>query len=239
MNNNTYLLERLKMGDEKAGDELVEKNMGLVYSIVNKFSNKRYENEDLIQIGAIGLIKAVRKFDISYGVQFSTYAVPMIIGEIKRFMRDDGAIKVSRSIKENSIKGRKAEEVLRKRLGRNPTIKEISAETGIDEEQLITAFDAPIDLESLQAGMSSDSDDKNRALIETVASDDTEEKIIDRVFIEESLSGLSERERNILLMRYFRGKTQAEIADKIGVSQVQVSRIEKKALQKIRDKMLN
>lgn len=238
MNDNTYLLERLKMGDEKAADTLVENNMGLVYSIVNKFTNRRYESEDLAQIGAIGLIKAVKKFDFSYGVQFSTYAVPMIIGEIKRFMRDDGSIKVSRTIKENSIKGRKAEDILRKRLGRNPTIKEISEETGIAEEQLITAFEAPIDLESLQAGMSNENDNTGRKLIETISSDDTEDKIIDKVLVENALSGLCARERNVLLMRYFRGKTQSEIANSIGVSQVQVSRIEKKALQKIREKIV-
>lgn len=114
MNNNAQLLERLRLGDEKAADELVEKNMGLVYSIVSRFSNKRYETEDLAQIGAIGLIKAVKKFDPKYNVQFSTYAVPMIIGEIKRFLRDDGVIKVSRTLKENSIKGRKVEEGLKK-----------------------------------------------------------------------------------------------------------------------------
>lgn len=237
MNNNAQLLERLRLGDEKAADELVEKNMGLVYSIVSRFSNKRYETEDLAQIGAIGLIKAVKKFDPKYNVQFSTYAVPMIIGEIKRFLRDDGVIKVSRTLKENSIKGRKVEEGLKKKLGRNPTINEIANESGLTEEQIIEAFAAPIDTESLQATIGNEQSENGRKLYETIVAEDEEEKIINKVFINEALSVLNEREVKIIMMRYYRGKTQTEISKMMGVSQVQVSRIEKKAIEKIRNKI--
>lgn len=238
MSDNAKLLERLKMGDEKAANELIETNMGLVYSVVSRFANKRYETEDLAQVGAIGLIKAVKKFNFSYNVQFSTYAVPMIIGEIKRFLRDDGVIKVSRTLKENSIKGRRTEELLKKRLGRNPTVKEISIESGLTEEQIIEAFAAPMDTESLQASIGGEENENSRRLQEIITDEDEEEKIINKVFIKEALAELNERETKIIMLRYFRGKTQSEIAKNIGVSQVQISRIEKKAIEKIREKLL-
>lgn len=234
MRSNEELLERLSMGDEYAADELVENNMGLVYSVVSRFANRRYEIEDLNQIGAIGLIKAVKKFDNSFGVKFSTYAVPMIMGEIKRFLRDDGVIKVSRSIKENAIKARRAEEFLRKKLGRNPSIKEISQECGIDEEEISQAFEATIIPESLQS-IQGENADNGLSLMEKVAAESAEEKIVDKIFLKEILKELNEREYTIIIMRYFRGKTQSEIADMIGVSQVQISRIEKKALERIRE----
>lgn len=235
MLSNAELLERYRQGDENAKNTIVEQNMGLVYSVVKRFVSRNHETEDLIQIGSIGLIKAVKKFDDTFGVQFSTYAVPMIAGEIKRFLRDDGAVKVSRSIKETAIKGRRAEEALRKRLGRNPGIKEISEECGVPEEELMQAFEAAVMPESLQAGIGDKDDDHSVKMIEMLTSEDTEEKIVDRVFLKEVLSGLPERERKIIIMRYFRGKTQSEIAEMIGVSQVQVSRIEKKALTKLRE----
>lgn len=232
MTDNAGLLKRAGMGDSSAAAELVEKNMGLVYSIVNRFQNRGYEREDLVQIGAVGLIKAVKKFDPAFGVMFSTYAVPMIIGEIKRFMRDDGAIKVSRSVKETAARARRAEEELRRRLGRNPTICEIAKETGINEWEITEAFDASLPPESLQAGMG---DEDENPLINRLASDDTEERIVDRVFLREALKRLSEREYKIITQRFFRGRTQSEIAAQIGVSQVQISRIEKKALEKLRN----
>lgn len=235
MMSNTELLERYRQGDEAAKDTIVEQNMGLVYSVVKRFMNRSHETEDLIQIGAIGLIKAVKKFDDTFGVQFSTYAVPMIAGEIKRFLRDDGAVKVSRSIKETAIKGRRAEEALRKRLGRNPGIKEIADECCIPQEELMQAFEAAVVPESLQSGIGDKDDERSVRLIEMLTSEDTEEKIVDKVFVKEVLAMLPERERKIIIMRYFRGKTQSEIAEMIGISQVQVSRIEKKALSKLRE----
>lgn len=236
MTGNDELLRRLSTGDKNAFDEIVEQNMGLVYSVAGRFVNRHCENEDLVQIGAIGLIKAAKRFDASFGVKFSTYAVPMIIGEIRRFLRDDGSIKVSRAVKETAVKGKYAEEQLRRRLGRNPTLKEISAETGIDEDLLSEAFDASASPQSLQAELGND--DNGIGLIELIASEDTEEKIVDRVFLKEALAALSAREYNIIVMRYFRGRTQSEIAGEIGISQVQVSRIEKKAILKMRESVM-
>lgn len=233
MTSNAELLGRLGEGDETAADTLVENNMGLVYSVVGRFVNCGYERDDLVQIGAIGLIKAVKKFDTSFDVQFSTYAVPMILGEIKRFLRDDGVIKISRSIKEAAIKGRRIEESLRKRLGRNPTVREISDESGIDEEMLLQAFEAAVPPESLQAA--ANADDDGLTLMGLVGGENEEEEIVDKLFIKESLKVLSERERKIITLRYFNGRTQSEIAAVMGVSQVQISRLEKKALLKMRE----
>ena len=232
MADNAELLKRAGTGDGEAEAELVEKNMGLVYSIVRRFSNRGGEAEDLVQIGAIGLIKAVKKFDLSFGVKLSTYAVPMIIGEIKRFLRDDGAIKVSRAVKENAVRARRAEEELRLRLGRDPTLREIAIESGMDEWEITEAFDASLPPESLQAGTENED-----PLINRLSSDDTEDKIVDKVFLRDALDKLSEREYEIIFLRYFRGKTQTEVAERIGVSQVQISRIEKKALLKLRNEV--
>lgn len=233
MLDNAVLLERLDKGDESAKTLLVENNMGLVYSIAGKFEHSNYEREDLVQIGAVGLIKAVQKFDTSFDVQFSTYAVPMIIGEIKRFLRDDGAIKVSRSIKETALKGKRCREMLEKKLGRTPTINEISDECRIAAEELLEAFEASSPMESLQAAVTDD--ENGLCLMGLIAGENAENEIVDRLLIKQLLASLDERERNIIIMRYFKGKTQAEIAQFIGVSQVQVSRIEKKALLNMRN----
>lgn len=233
---NAELLKRLSEGDESCQERLVENNLKLVYSIVNKFQSRGYEREDLIQIGAIGLIKAVKKFDTSVNVRLSTYAVPMILGEIKRFLRDDGAVKVSRSIKETAIKGKRCEEALLKKLGRRPTVNEIAAELKIEPELVIEAFEAVIPPESLQA--SSNESDDDLTLMGLVATDNEEDEIVDRLFINEILKKLSERERQIIVLRYFKGKTQTEIAEKMGVSQVQISRIEKKALLNMRNSLV-
>lgn len=235
MLDNAALLERVDKGDESAKTLLIENNMGLVYSIVSKLDNRGYEREDLVQIGAIGLIKAVDKFDTSFGVQFSTYAVPMILGEIKRFMRDDGAIKISRSIKETAIKGRRCREMLEKKLGRTPTINEIATECGIPSDELIEAFEAVTPPESLQATVVDG--EENLCLMGLVSDDDETDGIVDRLVINESLKKLTKREQDIIALRYFKGRTQTEIAKSIGVSQVQVSRIEKKALLKMREAM--
>lgn len=232
MLDNTVLLERYNNGDEAAKAQLVENNMGLVYSVVGKLREGPYEREDLIQIGAIGLIKAVSKFDTSFGVQFSTYAVPMILGEIKRFLRDDGAIKISRSIKETALKGKRCEEVLEKKLGRTPTISEISAECNISQEELLSAFEAMTPVESLQSPVYDD--EESLCLMGLVGGKDEENEIVDRLVIKELLHKLTDREREIIILRYFKGKTQTEIAERIGVSQVQISRIEKKALLSMR-----
>ncbi len=228
---NTLLLSRLQSGDESARDLIIENNMGLVYNIANKFLNRGYEREDLIQIGSIGLIKAVKKFDTTLGVQFSTYAVPVILGEIKRFLRDDGAIKVSRSLKEVAMKGRKCEERLNRELGRTPTIMEISKECGIDESLLLEAFEASMPVESIYKNVG---DDENLSLMNILEGENITEKVIDKIYIKESLDALTDREKNIINLRYYKGKTQSDIAKLMGVSQVQISRLEKKALLKMR-----
>ncbi len=233
MKDNTALLERVREGDKQAQSIMVEENMGLVYSIVKRFTNRGYEAEDLVQIGAIGLIKAVQKFNPEFNVQFSTYAVPMITGEIKRFMRDDGAVKVSRTLKENAMKGRRSEEILRIRLNRQPTIKEISDECGIDCESLIEAFEATVPPESIYESVY-DNGEKEIQLVDMIDGGTIEDGIINKVLVSDILKKLKKREREVLLLRYFRGKTQSEIASMIGVSQVQISRIEKKAIEKIR-----
>lgn len=229
---NRELLLRANSGDKSASDTLVENNMGLVYSVVNKILSRGCEYEDLVQIGAMGLLKAVRKFDMSYDVKFSTYAVPMILGEIKRFLRDDGTVKVSRTIKEIAIKGRRAAEKLEKKLGRTPTVSEIAAECGVGAEAILEAFDAVAPVKSLQAAAD---DDEKLNLMGLISGDDTEEKIVDKLSIKQSLDKITEREREVIVMRYFKCKTQSEIAEQLGVSQVQVSRIEKKALIKMRE----
>ena len=208
--------------------------MGLVYSIARRFTNRGYDSEDLIQIGAIGLIKAVQKFNPEFNVQFSTYAVPMIMGEIKRFLRDDGAVKISRSLKENAMKGWRSEEMLRRRLNREPTIKEISEECGIDADLLAQSFEAAAPPESIYESVY-DNGDKEIHLLDTIAGEEIEDGIINKVLVDNILAQLNSREKEIILMRYFRGKTQSEIAGVIGVSQVQISRIEKKAIERRRD----
>lgn len=236
MRDNTALIERVREGDKQAENRMVEENMGLVYSIVRRFLNRGYDAEDLTQIGAIGLIKAVKKFDPEFNVQFSTYAVPMITGEIKRFLRDDGAVKISRTLKENAMKGWRCEELLRRKLNRQPTINEISKECGIDAESLIEAFEAATPPESIYESIY-DNGDKEIHLLDTLAGEEIEDGVINKVMIDDILNRLTEREKEIILLRYFRGKTQSEIAKIIGVSQVQISRIEKKAIERIRGEM--
>ena len=236
MRDNTALIERVREGDKQAENRMVEENMGLVYSIARRFLNRGYDAEDLTQIGAIGLIKAVKKFNPEFNVQFSTYAVPMITGEIKRFLRDDGAVKISRTLKENAMKGWRCEELLRRKLNRQPTINEISKESGIDAESLIEAFEAATPPESIYESVY-DNGDKEIRLLDTITGEEIEDGVITKVMIDDILSRLTEREKEIILLRYFRGKTQSEIAKIIGVSQVQISRIEKKAIERIRGEM--
>lgn len=236
MRDNTALIERVREGDKQAENRMVEENMGLVYSIARRFLNRGYDAEDLTQIGAIGLIKAVKKFNPEFNVQFSTYAVAMITGEIKRFLRDDGAVKISRTLKENAMKGWRCEELLRRKLNRQPTINEISKESGIDAESLIEAFEAATPPESIYESVY-DNGDKEIRLLDTITGEEIEDGVINKVMIDDILSRLTEREKEIILLRYFRGKTQSEIAKIIGVSQVQISRIEKKAIERIRGEM--
>ncbi len=212
--------------DKTAFDSAVENNMGLVYKVAKMFSSRNCEFEDLVQIGAIGLIKSVKRFDESFGVCFSTYAVPMITGEIRRFLRDDGIIKISRNVKENAYKGRRTAEIIKKRTGEEPSVSEISKECGISTEELLYAFEAC----SGCVSMDEEPDDG----VKTQYGVSYEEETIDRLTVAEALSALTPKERKVVILRYMQGKTQSEIAKLIGVSQVQVSRIEKKAIDNMK-----
>ncbi len=234
------LIIKAKAGDKQAQSILVEKNVGLVWSIVKRFQNRGYEVDDLFQIGSIGLIKAINKFDTSYDVKFSTYAVPMIIGEIKRFIRDDGIIKVSRSLKEVSSKARITKEIMSKELGREPTINEIAQRMNISPEELVMAIEAGCTPESLYSTIG-DGDNSPILLIDRIDAADNnncEVDLIDKIAIRQILDTLDTRERQIIILRYFKEKTQVQIAKLLGISQVQVSRIEKKILRDIKSKMI-
>lgn len=229
MADNSILLKRAKEGDISARNKIVEENMGLVWSVVKHFSG-RGDSEDLAQIGAIGLIKAASNFNTDFNVKFSTYAVPMITGEIKRYLRDDGPIKVSRKLKEIAAKGRKCEEILRKKLGRDPKISEISKMCEVDTDELVSAFDACVAPESIYEYVYD-----NISIIDGLSSEGHEETIINHVLIEQMLKNLKPKERQVMILRYIKGKSQTEIAKVIGVSQVQVSRIEKNTLNKMKN----
>ncbi|MBU5438228.1 RNA polymerase sporulation sigma factor SigF [Tissierella sp. MSJ-40] len=231
------LILKSQKGDKDAKDKLVNHNIGLVRSVLKGFMNRGYEVDDLFQIGSIGLLKAIDKFDISYDVKFSTYAVPMIIGEIKRFLRDDGMIKVSRSLKQTAAKAKIAEEKLYKELGREPTIEEISDEINVDKEEIIMALESSYNPEYLY-DVVHQSDGSPLYLIDKISLETEEEKdIVDNIVLKEMLSQLKSRDRQVIILRYFQDKTQTEVAKLLGISQVQVSRIEKKIIEDMR-KML-
>ncbi len=231
------LLERAHQGDKEARDLLFRENIGLIWSIVKRFQNRGVEPEDLFQIGSIGLLKAVDKFDLSYDVKFSTYAVPMISGEIKRFLRDDGMIKVSRSMKEICYKAYLAREKLEKKMGRDPQIREVADEIGIPEEELIQALDSGAEIESLQKTIYQGEGNDICLLDRLEEKRDRQEESLNRILLEEILGQLGTQERKLIYMRYFQERTQTEIARELGVSQVQVSRMEKKILKGLREKL--
>lgn len=239
MDDNTFeLIEKAKAGDKQAQSILVERNVGLVWSIVKRFQNRGYESEDLFQIGCIGLIKAINKFDNSFDVRLSTYAVPMIIGEIKRFIRDDGIIKVSRSLKETSNKVRVTKEIMSKELGREPTISEMANRLEISSEELVMALEAGCSPESLYSTIG-EGDSNPVLLIDRLncENDNSEVDLIDKIALRQIVETLKPREKQIIILRYFKEKTQVQIAKMLGISQVQVSRIEKKILEDIRRKI--
>lgn len=234
-NNIFEAISLAKDGDARAKEYVVNKNTGLVWSIVRKFLNRGTEAEDLFQIGCIGLIKAIQKFDSAFDVQFSTYAVPMIMGEIKRHLRDDGIIKVSRSLKELSIKAKGVMDRLSKEMGREPTVQEVALQLGVSTEELVMALDATVMPESINAKIGEDGKE-----LETIlgCEEDMEQSVVNKIAIKDALSNLTARERQIIVLRYFKDKTQSQIAAQLGISQVQVSRIEKKVLAQMRDKII-
>ncbi len=234
-----FLIEKAQKGDRCARDEIINENTGLVHSIVKRFQGRGQEAEDLFQIGCIGLIKAIDKFDTSFNVKFSTYAVPMIMGEVKRFLRDDGIIKVSRSIKELSMKISRAKDELVKENGCEPTVQEISEKVGASPEDVAVAIEASMRPESIYSSGENEKGD-SKALIEKIESPvNFESSVVNKITLENIMNGYNERERKIISLRYFKQKTQTETAKQLGISQVQVSRLEKKILLDMREKMLS
>ena len=230
-NETLFYLRKAKLGDEKAKEELYEKNTPLIKSIVKKFLNKGVEYGDLYQIACMGFLKALNNFDESFNVKFSTYVVPMIVGEIKRYMRDNGAIKVSRAIKILANKINKYVSEYQTIHNSSPTIKELSEVFKVEEDDILFALDSskmPISL------YDNNSDDENLELIEKIPSEYSEESLIEKIQLSALIDKLTDREKKIIAVRYFRDKTQSETAKMLGVSQVQVSRIESKILLKIK-----
>ena len=228
------LIEAAHQGDKEAREKLVVENMGLVWSIVRRFAGRGYEPEDLFQIGSIGLMKAIDKFDTSFEVKFSTYAVPMISGEIKRFLRDDGIVKVSRSIKENGWKLRRAEEKLLYELGREATLEELSGETGIPVEDIVMAIEANTEIESIYKSVYQGDGNEIYLLDKIQEKVDENERMVNSIALGQIMDELGADERKLIELRYYHEKTQVEVAKELSVSQVQVSRMEKKILLKMR-----
>jgi RNA polymerase sporulation-specific sigma factor len=229
------LIKRSHEGDQDARDLIVQKNMRLVWSVVQRFLNRGYEPDDLFQIGSIGLLKSVDKFDLSYDVKFSTYAVPMIIGEIQRFIRDDGTVKVSRSLKEMANKIRKAKDELSKNFGRIPTVNELAEFLELTPEEIILAQEASRLPSSIHETVY-ENDGDPITLLDQI--DNGEEgRWFDKIALKEAIMELDEREKLIVYLRYYKDQTQSEVATRLGISQVQVSRLEKKILQQMKTRM--
>ena len=228
------LISQAQKGDKQVRDTLIEENLGLVHHIVKRFLNRGYDAEELFQIGCIGLMKAVDHFDTNYDVKFSTYAVPLIMGEIKRFLRDNGIIKVSRALKENAWKIKNAQKELSGPAGREVTIDEIAAETGLTVEEIVLAQEADVEVESLSKVVYQ-GDGSEISLGDRIADEkDEHEVLLNHLFLEQLLQALSEDERYLIKLRYYDNVTQTETAKKLGISQVQVSRLEKRILEKMK-----
>lgn len=238
MDHTKELIKKAHNGDKEARNILITENMGLIWSIVKRFAGRGYEIEDLFQIGSIGLIKAVDKFDMTYDVKFSTYAVPMITGEIKRFLRDDGMIKVSRNLKEVVVKVQRAREMITKFKGGDPTIEEISKEIGVTSEEIVMALEAGYEVESIYKTIYQGDGNAIQLVDKIEEKKNDNEEMINKMVLSEMINDLSEKEQNVIRMRYFEDKTQTDIAKEMGISQVQVSRMEKKILMRMKEKLV-
>ena len=229
------LLLAASKGDTKARRELIDGNLRLVLSIIQRFGGRGENPDDLFQVGCIGLIKAIDNFDLSVGVKFSTYAVPMIIGEIRRYLRDNNMLRVSRGTRDLAYKALTARESLSKKLSREPTIKDIAEETGESEKDISDALDAIMAPVSLYDPVYSDNSGDSIYVMDQIKDENnSDESWLESIALSEAMKKLSEREKKIIALRFYRGKTQMEIADEIGISQAQVSRIEKGALERIK-----
>lgn len=227
------LFRRAQEGERAAKEILFNKNTGLVHHVMKRFLSRGLEAEDLFQIGSVGLLKAIDKFDSDYGVCFSTYAVPLIMGEIQRYLRDDGLIKVSRGIKENLIRLRGIRERYLQRTGREPTLTELAAESALSVEDIVMALDSGREVESIYKTMY-ETDGSEIYLLDMLGCEGESEEVLDRLFLESLLDVLDERERKLITLRFFENRTQMQVADALGMSQVQVSRLEKKVLLQMR-----
>lgn len=237
MDHTIALIQKSHEGDEGARAQLVEENTGLVWCVARRFYNRGVEAEDLFQIGNIGLLKAIDKFDLSYEVKFSTYAVPMISGEIKRFLRDDGMIKVSRSLKELAYKTYLCQEQLQEKWGREPTIFEIAEELEAEPEEIMAALDASTDVESLHKPIYQ-KDGQEISLMDKLPEKTVQEdKVLNHMLLKELLTTLNKEERQLIYLRYFADRTQSQVGQELGISQVQVSRLEKKILKSMRERI--
>ncbi|WP_304508181.1 SigB/SigF/SigG family RNA polymerase sigma factor [Anaerotignum sp.] len=236
MDRTQELIRQAKEGDRQAKEILLQENSGLVWSVARRFQGRGVEMEDLYQIGAIGLLKCIEKFDFSYEVKFSTYAVPMIIGEIRRFLRDDGTIKISRSLKELAAKAKRMQEKLQQETNREVTLQELAQALDVEVEQLVPALEAKKEVESLNAPISQQED---LQVQDKLASKEDGEQVINRLCLMEALDSLEVKEKQIIILRYFEDRTQTEVAKRMGISQVQVSRIEKKVLERMRKRLSN
>lgn len=225
------LIQRAQSGDREAGDQLITQNTGLIWSVAKRFVGRGAETDDLYQLGCLGFIKAVQGFDLQYGTQFSTYAVPKIAGEIRRFLRDDGAVKVSRTLKEQAAAIKSIRGHLTTALGREPTLQEISNQTGFSPEEIALAETATAGVESIYREIGEDGFSLENLLADT----ETEEKVLERIALNEAIAKLPERDALVIKLRYYHGLTQERVSKVLGVSQVQVSRIEKKVLKQLKD----
>ncbi|MFG6366895.1 MAG: SigB/SigF/SigG family RNA polymerase sigma factor [Lachnospiraceae bacterium] len=232
------LFLRAQKGDKEAKEQLFNNNIGLVHHVIKRYINRSgVETEDLFQIGAMGLVKAIERFDIDYGVCFSTYAVPVIMGEIRRFLRDDGIIKISRSVKENRKRINWIREVFWQKMGREPTLSELAEDSGLAVEDIITALEACHEVESIYKTVYA-SDGNEMLLMDMLGKEGESDEIVNRMLLEKLLSALDEREKNLIRLRYFENKTQMQVARDLGMSQVQVSRLEKKVLLRLRQEVI-
>ena len=232
----SVLIERSHAGDKEAREVLIEKNLGLVHHIVKRFLNRGVDAEDLFQIGCIGLMKAIDKFNLAFDVKFSTYAVPMISGEIKRFLRDDGMMKVSRGLKENGWKIKKAREQYQHEKGKEPALREVAEMTGLTVEEVVMAMDAGAEVESIYRSVNQRAGNEIYLADQIASGSNEKEKLLNHMLLSQLLSELEGEDKELILLRYFQGKTQVDVAERLGISQVQVSRLEKRILRRMRER---
>ena len=230
----TALLERIRAGDAAAREKLVRGNLRLVLSVIQRFTNRGEDPDDLFQVGCIGLIKAIDNFDPGHGVCFSTYAVPMIIGEVRRHLRDNSAVRVSRSIRDTAYRALRAKEELLTKLGREPSVTELAEKMGVPREEVVIAMEAIVDPLSFSEPIYNDGGDAILVMDQISSPRDSDENWIDEIMLKDAIKNLSPRQRHILSLRYIKGRTQTEVAAEIGISQAQVSRLEKSALAEVK-----